>query len=620
MLNHIKYDLKFSNTGRKFSQNINFKPGLTVITGANESGKSLIIEMIEYSLFGSSALRGILSDYDQIDTDLTFTIKSQEYKVVRRGSRATLNGNLAVGTAAVNRKIIELLGFNLDVWHIACSAKQGELDKLTARMRPTERRRMVDEVIGLTQIEDTEHEIKTEGNGHKRAAEMLENKLVKPLPIEIPTDYEPSADLEVEHIQALQLQAEYVQLEKIKEPSRPEEPIKPDYSDDVEQHEQQRLEIEREKAGLEGDLRRVPDIAYDRSTIQRAISYYKQRERGPRTKYKADDLHNWEEAWDLLRGFGHIVVCPNCGTNFDPASATTHILPEEPPISYEIVKAELSKLANWLNFNDEIIESTDLSEQETKEQEYALTHESYREQLVSRLCSLPSLADRSLEDASRREYERLMGRFRIDSEAYDNNYRQFKESQERLREITKRLASCGDLTERLKNSRLYEEQKRRYDVDVETYDKAVAEIEAERKLAEDFFKGVEALKEVRSKVKQHLIPSLNRVSSYLLSEMTDGERTKIEVDEEFEVKVDNQHVRTLSGSGASVVNLALRIALGQVLTQSMVPMFLADEIDKDMDSDREAATHKSLRNLTKILDKVIVVSHKQMQGDNIIAL
>jgi hypothetical protein len=44
------------------------------------------------------------------------------------------------------------------------------------------------------------------------------------------------------------------------------------------------------------------------------------------------------------------------------------------------------------------------------------------------------------------------------------------------------------------------------------------------------------------------------------------ERQSIVVDEEFDVTVDGQALDTLSGSGKAVANLALRLGLGQVLT------------------------------------------------------
>ena len=64
MLKYLAFDVKFSSTGKQFQRKIQFEPGLTVITGENEGGKSLILEMIEYAWFGAAALRGQASDYD----------------------------------------------------------------------------------------------------------------------------------------------------------------------------------------------------------------------------------------------------------------------------------------------------------------------------------------------------------------------------------------------------------------------------------------------------------------------------------------------------------------------------------------------------------------------------
>ena len=46
-----------------------------------------------------------------------------------------------------------LLGFGLDVFDVACAANQGDVEKLSA-MKPAERKRMVDQVIGLDKIEE----------------------------------------------------------------------------------------------------------------------------------------------------------------------------------------------------------------------------------------------------------------------------------------------------------------------------------------------------------------------------------------------------------------------------------------------------------------------------------
>ena len=62
-----------------------------------------------------------------------------------------------------------------------------------------------------------------------------------------------------------------------------------------------------------------------------------------------------------------------------------------------------------------------------------------------------------------------------------------------------------------------------------------------------------------------------------------------------------------------MVNLALRIALGQVLTQSVIPIFLADEIDANMADKRTKATHDSLRRLRGKLKQIVVVTHKEFE-------
>src|ERR1041384_6226770 len=54
MLKYLAFDVKFSSTGKQFQRKIQFEPGLTVITGENEGGKSLILEMIEYAWFGAA--------------------------------------------------------------------------------------------------------------------------------------------------------------------------------------------------------------------------------------------------------------------------------------------------------------------------------------------------------------------------------------------------------------------------------------------------------------------------------------------------------------------------------------------------------------------------------------
>jgi DNA repair protein SbcC/Rad50 len=617
MINQLIYRISFPSTSKEFSNNLTFAPGLTIIRGPNETGKSLILEMIRYALFGVAALRGDRSDYNTLDVNLTFSVKDKSYRVTRSGNKAFLNGKLATGTAAVNQKIRDILGFDLDVFDIACAAVQGDLDKLTKRMRPAERRKMVEEVIGLNSIEEEEKLCRSESNALKKQALTAENKLVEPQPPEKPNKYESSSVLEALYHKQIEIEAERKQLLQMVEPEAPVLPSKPEFNDDVEEYEKTRAESEAEKGRIERTLQGIPAATRTRQDIEQAILFYEQQALGPQPKFGESELHLWADAWKAIESAGDLVQCPKCGVEFNPTTQSVHSRPKEPPISLREINNELRFHARWAGYTKEIVESTDLTEEEAHEQLIALSQESNRQELLNALGSIPDLPSRAEEAERRRVYLR-------DLEIYEQLVKNFEPLKDQWDASRERLAELPDsdptLEERLKESRSYEEQKRRYDADMIAFSEAEEAIKELRDQAEGYFNGAEALKDVRLEAKQHLVPSLNRVASHLLSEMTDAKRTKIEVNEDFDIRVDNQPINTLSGSGISVVSLALRIALGQVLTQKVVPLFLADEIDQDMDAERAEATHASLKKLTNMLDKVIVVTHKEIEGDHIIQL
>jgi DNA repair exonuclease SbcCD ATPase subunit len=144
----------------------------------------------------------------------------------------------------------------------------------------------------------------------------------------------------------------------------------------------------------------------------------------------------------------------------------------------------------------------------------------------------------------------------------------------------------------------------------DAYDKALAELQGLKDELEDWTKGRNAVADLRVKVKGYLLPSLNAVASKLINEMTGGELSWIVVNDQFEITVEGQRLETLSGAGKAVANLALRIALGQVLTNRVFSVMMLDEIDASCDEDRAKYIATCLKNLTKSIKQVIQVSHK----------
>lgn len=618
MITSIEYNIKFSSTNRQFAQKINFKPGLTVITGANEQGKSLILEMIEYAWFGSKALRGQMSDYDTLNVTMNWETKGIKHTVVRNGSSQTLDKTKAVGATAVNKEIISILGIDLDTFRIACSAKQGELDRLTARMQPTERRKMVDEVIGLSQLEAVEKLCRAEMNAIRRLRDNLATRLVEPESPIMPHIYYPSQLLEQKVKDQLALEAERNQLLKLKEPVAPEQPVRGFWENDIEHYESLRKEKDAEREGITRTLRSIPPASYTRSDLDIARAYYEQFERGPRPtlnrEYVEKAIHDYGE----LERVSQSVECPACSTLFIPGHTDTVVKVQQPTESLSELKQELKRIDRWEGFLDEPeIEPVSIKRNQIEIEAQALAQAEVREKLEKQLTMIPVIVSKADQLKAKQDYIKAQ-------DIYDHTYEHWRELWDTWNEAQSTLASMPEpdleLENILRESRNYEEQMIRYDANILAFKNDTAEVEKLNESAEAFFKAAEALKFVRSQVKLHLIPSLNRVASHLLSEMTNGARKTIVVDEDFNVTVDNQPVRTLSGSGISVVNLALRIALGQVLTQTVIPVFLGDELDADCDTERTAAINKSLKNLSQTLKQVIVVSHKEIDGDNIIGV
>jgi DNA repair exonuclease SbcCD ATPase subunit len=161
----------------------------------------------------------------------------------------------------------------------------------------------------------------------------------------------------------------------------------------------------------------------------------------------------------------------------------------------------------------------------------------------------------------------------------------------------------------------YETQYEQWSQQKVEFDRVTKEADELKATAEEWKKGKEALVKLRVLVKQHLIPSLNKVASHLIKGMTGGQRQVVTVDDEFEVTVDGQPLNTLSGSGKAVANLALRIALGQVLTNNVMSVFMGDEIDASMDKNRAENTTITFQYLRTKISQILLVTHKFPSAD-----
>ena len=115
-----------------------------------------------------------------------------------------------------------------------------------------------------------------------------------------------------------------------------------------------------------------------------------------------------------------------------------------------------------------------------------------------------------------------------------------------------------------------------------------------------------------------IIPSLSKVSSDLVDEMTNGKISEIKINDDFEITADGKEICLLSGGEEAGVNLAIRLALSSILTRKVFNVFIGDEVDQSMDEERAELTANTLRNLNKQIEQMILISHKNIDGDYVI--
>ncbi|MES0134533.1 AAA family ATPase [Mesorhizobium sp. M0016] len=667
MLKSLSYSVTFPTTGRTLAETVEFQDGFGAITGPNEAGKSFIIEMIRWLFFGTAALRGTVPDYKKLNGELTFTIRDVEYRVWRTITNAKLfrgTDQIAVGTKPVNAKIVELLTFGMDVFDIACVANQGDLEKLGA-MRPTERKRMVDSVIGLGVIEDLAKSAGDEALAFSRRAEDLKTTLHEPVePVE-PEGYRPAADIQADMVSIRTLKTEYDQLQGWLSVERAP-PVRPVSKIDMPLSAIQSLldsqnEAKAQQRALSIQLNALPamspysDKELDKFEGQLA-AYDKWQElvrfraQYPTPAYTRDQLARYtaqcvgystyldyradQEQIAHLESHGQH-ECPSCEHKWPVAAADIQKLRDKrwpefieedsypAPLNEPQIEAELVKIRHFESgVSPEVVPEASkplLTGPQIDGHRRANAAAAQRETLTSTLAGytkrLADMPDFQAMLAEANAHQSKMVQFENDTIGFESWKTERAAKLVRSVMLEASVIQLPALQDAYHLAMNYEIAKENYDELAERYRQALESIAYFAGLSSEWKKAKEALTTLRTMVKQHLVPSLNRVASHLIKQMTGGQRQVIEVDDEFNVSVDGQSISTLSGSGKAVANLALRLGLGQVLTNNVFSLFMADEIDASMDKDRAENTANTLQTLKSRISQILLVTHKYPQAD-----
>lgn len=668
---------------------VDFQKGFNLLTAPNGRGKSTILETVAYCLFGTAALRGTLEEFPTLEAQLLFKARGKSYRVLRSKKETTLfegDEPVASATTAVNAALARILGYNMKVYNVANHIRQGQVNALTDRLRPEDRRQVLENTVGLTVIDKLISELNKDYLATQ--ADLKANTLLHVPPVcpEMPkgflTPIERTAILESLKDTVRRYRDAKAKLVKITPPTLPEgEPLSLDELAELQAMVKQQVELRAQitqkikhrdlineeialmnltKPTLAYNVKHSRDTLLAATLIENKINLL-EGELGLRAKPKLtreeiDNERHQAKLYKLVTRFielnQHIATCPKCEHEFVPnTSADAERLAIEAElegkiltdvakpnyseaslIAEEMLLPNLDRIAEieaeLLRLYKIFIVDYKLQLENLDKYERVLTkYEANVARLAVLQKQIADLGDLEFDHNMCAALERKLNqqeKLIAAQAAYQSNLAHYEAQAEKnacLEHTIALLEGCEEdlikAEEVIKLCEKYDYELATYRVEVSQFDKRTKRIEDLTATVADLQLAVNGLKETKKRIKSFLLPSLNKAASALATMMTKGVIRNIEMGEDFSVKAEGKRVELFSGSEQAVINIALRVALGQVLTHKSFSVIIGDELDASMDAERTAALWKSLNLLIENggIEQLILVSHAEEPVD-----
>ena len=119
---------------------------------------------------------------------------------------------------------------------------------------------------------------------------------------------------------------------------------------------------------------------------------------------------------------------------------------------------------------------------------------------------------------------------------------------------------------------------------------------------------------MRAELNDKLRPDLSDLGSTFVAELTDGRYHEFELDENYRIAVleDGVPKSVISGGEEDVVNLALRLAISQMVAERAgqpLSLLVLDEIFGGLDDARRQGAIDLLRRLSDRFPQVVLITH-----------
>lgn len=629
-------------------KSFHFDNGTSAIVGENGCGKSLLVEYLSFALFGSVALRGKVTEYKDLTVSCWFTLKGKDYKVERDTKSCKLYNEkgetICYGTKACNLKIIALLGYDYNVYKMGNYAAQLDILGL-GNMKPSERKTALDRTLGIGVIDKLIKRLNDTALQNKHQMEAVAGLLRDPgeEPVK-PEGYRDLSELAKEYAEAKNKLEDYRKFKETSEPVKPKEPI---IKKELEYTTSEEIgRVLRKVSEIKAKLDQYRLVLAPQYTKDELDELSKQNEEYSRwCAYKVArgeevdfsemvSLERFKQEEEAIKAWNIYdqgkLTCPHCGHSFNCGKEE----PKFPRSSWS--EEEYRKQKGWVEAYQREVELAKIYEgvKETEKPKLTVSEiekerfkiyqwedrmsNEYR--LVSELEELPHYTENDFNQ--RLQYEKEMMSYRNLLNMYNERIVGYNQEKERFYGYNEaeEQAKVDFLVYTYNLSCDYNRKKADWDKEKAIYDETKQKMEEYEKEQARYKQGAENMKEMKVKIKGYVLPSLQKVSSLLLSEMSDGLYGEISISPEFDILVEGREINLFSGSEQAMINLALRLGLGQVLTHKVFSVFIGDEIDASMREERAQLTADCLRKISKYINQVILVSHRNIEADHYIDL
>lgn len=624
--------IQVQNTFKHKNTIVKFKDGVNLLRDKNEGGKSLLLSMICYALYGTTALNGDSSDFKDLKVNMIFKIHKTTY-IVDRAKKDQLfkldfNENndpqpkvVASGKAVVNEYIVKLLGYKLDTFYKINFSQQLEGDSY-ATSKKSERLDLINKINGIDEatalekyIETKKKALKSEIKGLDMSA-VINNISFTPNP-DLDQYDEPKLQFYSDSIsniyQAITTSESMLQAYNM----IPKQPIK-SYQDIVFTDPYQNVFVDvntyitlyTTHSKTISELLKKQKIRLD-YLDKHAIYTDKQtfifEEEVKELERIAENNKLFHQKQTLLSQGN--VTCPHCQESFPLMYQSLASLEDVKfiPILYNPNYPKIAR--NFLDVHLQLcVEYTNELKEIVRELED-----------LQNVKWTVSLSDAETYRRIEQKYKDSVKQYQISCDKFLNTYDTLDVDPVNVElEISKLKSEIASFSQARTTLEQYLRSKSVY-ISSQLAKKEVENVvNSNKKKIEAYDTLLAESKAYKLSVQNKCIPVLNKKASALVYKMTGGEHYSLTLSNTFELTLDSKPLSIYSGSTQVLANVAFRIALIEMYFKNTFPVFIGDEIDAFADEDRAQHIHKAIEKLSKEGYQIILISHhKNLEYDNV---